>query len=174
MNAAQGLSATIQRLKLAQTLGFGSYVTQTVSEQLLDHLERTNSLDEDGRHVMRLGCKVAVIEDGGHERPTRRKGSSSAERAYATAQMSIYEMGYLDEEIAILDGPFASRKERGKCDLDELLASIDIRNKLSDAIRASADLDRRLIDRHPEWFDERRTTTEEMLARDYDAEGYAA
>ena len=78
-DAEEGLRETIQRLKLAQTHGRGAYVTQTVSDQLLVHLERTNKLDSNGRLVMRLGCKVAVTEDGGHERPARRRGSSSAD-----------------------------------------------------------------------------------------------
>lgn len=174
MNAVEGLSVTIQRLKFAQTRGLDAYVTQTVSEQLLEHLERTNRLDEDGRHVMRLGCKVAVIEDGGRDRPAARKGSSSAEKAYAAAQVSIYELGYLDEEIGITDGPLAARKERGKCGLMEFQASIDIRFKLSDSIRITAERDQSLIDRHPEWFDEPRTTVEEILAREGDAEDTAA
>jgi hypothetical protein len=45
---------------------------------------------------------------------------------------------------------------------------------LSDSIRITAERDQSLIDRHPEWFDEPRTTVEEILAREGDAEDTAA
>ncbi len=141
------------RLKRA---GGGAFGTADASDALYDHLGRTNRLDEVGKIVMRFGCRLAIVESSG-------KGLSSAgsiaplpsvaEILLRRRQQTFndYDADWLDEELAITDGPLAERKSRGDCSLIDLRASIEIRFKQAAAMRASAERDQALIDRHPQW-----------------------
>jgi hypothetical protein len=127
---------------------------ETATGELFTHLKRSNTLDGMGEVVMRLGCRLAMVESSGRGLSSRIGPlSSQAEALLRRQQMdfSDFDADWLDEEIAISDGPTARRKERGDCNLPELKASLAVREKIEDAIHASRMRDQAVIDRHPEW-----------------------
>lgn len=103
---------------------------------------------------MRLGCRVAVVETSGIGLSSGMGTIPSVAEALLRKRqyhLTDYDDSWLDEELAITDGKWASRKARGDCCKPELIASIGIRNKQAAAMKASADNDQALIDQHPEW-----------------------
>lgn len=156
MSDSQNLQFLIGRIKarLKRQSGDGSFEMASASEALFVHLQKSNELDGMGVTVMRLGCRLAIIETSGRGVSSRMGPlPSQAEALLRSNQMhfSDFDADWLDEEIAISDGPQARRKERGECRLAELKASISIRDKHIASVQDGRDRDQAVIDANPAW-----------------------
>lgn len=108
-----------------------------------------------GEIVFRLGCRLAIVEQSGIGLSsgmgmTTRK---MREAIQSRNQMSFdeYAADWLDEEVALSEGLYARRKTRGRCNMAEWDAWVELRFKKSDEMRRDGILGRRVRDEHPEW-----------------------
>lgn len=157
------VSTIKERLK-AESGGQRSYDTSAASGLLFDRLRETNTLDEAGGEVMRLGCRVAIVEYGGG---VSLKGvrARPEELGYRLSQTTFdqYDNGWLDDEVALNEGLRAVRKCRGDCKLAETKAWLALKEKKADEIWTDVKRGRLVLDQHPEWEDTPEATLAEIL-----------